>query len=82
MQKWEYCVINRVASVGIRFSPLDCHINYFTQDGIKQGEHIKDADGLARKISMLGSEGWEMVGAGTVGQGASHVIYFKRLVEA
>ena len=85
MQKWEYCKLE-----GVTFFPVKVEMQHrlylITENGLetlkdfsdlrnKNGEDLHNAMGKA--IAQLGNEGWEMVGAGTVG-GQTHCLYFKR----
>jgi hypothetical protein len=76
--KWEYCRLEDVQGGGFIASKLI----FFTAEGEKiesvaADQECTQRNMVARKIAQLGAEGWDMVGAGTTGQG-SHAVYFKR----
>jgi hypothetical protein len=84
MQKWEYCVVGPIkANVdgwrGMwpkRTNFLDTGMKVKT---IKVEVGLEEHESLAKIISQMGKEGWEMVGCGNVE--AYHLIYFKRPLE-
>ena len=89
MQKWEYCLLTMVYSSpgvkkkGVSYFGLKSNgaLCILTPDGTQVvNAKIGDTEDLARIISNLGLEGWEMVGAGIVNE-RSHALYFKRPLE-
>jgi hypothetical protein len=81
MQKWEYCAI---AGVHASIPEADLYalfptLQIFSKEGTKYKEISKDdPDDLGKIIADLGEQGWEMVGCGSVGNGGTHALYFKR----
>lgn len=81
MSGWEYCAIFRVGKKKGAPKSVSLTLTHFTGDGAKitrlADDYEESPDPLARAISDLGSEGWEMVGCGNTAEN-SHSIYFKR----
>jgi hypothetical protein len=79
MQKWEYCAVVGVRRFNHKLDPSFPGVWHFTELGI-QATQIKgpEADEVAKTIAQLGEQGWEMVGAGSTGEGSFHILYFKR----
>ena len=84
VQKWEYCALSKAAYAGSARGG-GYWISYFRESGVQVVEveaTATDANGaaLAKTISRLGSEGWEMIAPGSIeiNQGQVNAIYFKR----
>jgi len=84
MQKWEYCVVGPVKSNSLGDRSFWGHYPnklFLTGEGrrgaVIEGSGKKEADNLAKAISELGDEGWELIGTGNVAEDA-HFLYFKR----
>jgi hypothetical protein len=87
-QKWEYCALSKAAYVGSARGGI-YWISYFRETGVQVVEveaSVTDGNGaaLAKTISKLGSEGWEMVAPGPLemNQGLTSAFYFKRPKQA
>ncbi len=90
MQKWEYCTLGPIefSSASWKWIPNEPTLIKFTKNGmaeegfkIDETSTLKDVqDEVARVITKMGDEGWEMVGCGAV-FASGHFLYFKRLVE-
>lgn len=79
MQKWEYCAIVGITRTQENFGTIQPAIWNFTTDGIQVIPIFEDrSNSVAKHIAELGERGWEMVGAGSTGEGYSHNLYFKR----
>lgn len=83
--KWEYCAVSRSGYTGSSRGG-QYWISYFKTTGleiVEVEEKVSEQQGtqMARAISKLGEEGWEMVGQGElpVSTGKFGAIYFKRL---
>lgn len=83
--RWEYCAVSRSGYTGSSRGG-QFWISYFKATGVEiveVEEKVSEQQGtqLARAISKLGEEGWEMVGQGElpVNAGKNGAIYFKRL---
>ncbi len=82
MQKWEYCVVTRYKVEISQY--VEPKFYRFTSRGAELVKDFKQlpeksrADACAQLIAQLGEEGWELAGAGNVGEGV-HALYFKRL---
>lgn len=86
--KWEYCALSKAAYTGPARGGL-YWISYFQETGVRVVEvqtSVTDGSGaaMAKAISKLGNEGWEMVAPGPleVNQGALTALYFKRPKQA
>jgi len=84
VQKWEYCALSKAAYAGSARGGI-YWISYFRESSVQVVEveaSATDSNGaaLARAISRLGSEGWEMIAPGMleINQGQVNAIYFKR----
>ncbi|HEY9401697.1 MAG TPA: hypothetical protein VIQ24_03310 [Pyrinomonadaceae bacterium] len=82
-QQWEYCALSKAAYVNA--SREGYWIIYFRDTGAQVVDVQSSAtDGhgasMAKAITRLGAEGWEMVGQGQldVRPGATNALYFKR----
>jgi hypothetical protein len=85
--RWEYCAVTKAQFVG---SPRGGQywITYFRGNNVRVETVEAGAmeNGLAKAVSRLGDEGWEMVGEGTLDMGPGRgtpppAIYFKRARE-
>jgi hypothetical protein len=85
--RWEYCAVSKAQFVG---SPRGGQywITYFRGNNVRVEtvEASVTENGLAKAVSRLGDEGWEMVGEGTldIGPGRGEppaALYFKRARE-
>ena len=83
-QRWEYCALSRSGYTGSSRGG-QYWISYFKTGGVEiveVEEKVSDQQGtqIARAITRLGEEGWEMVGQGElpVSTGRFGAIYFKR----
>lgn len=85
--RWEYCAVTRAQFVG---SPRGGQywITYFRGNNVRVEtvEAGVTENGLAKAVSRLGDEGWEMVGEGTLDIGPGRgtppaALYFKRARE-
>jgi len=83
-ERWEYCAVTRAQFQG---SPRGGQywITYFrgTNVRVETVEAGVTENGLAKAVSRLGEEGWEMVGEGTLDMGPARgtpppALYFKR----
>ena len=93
MQKWEYCAVVGISSSSIatkldtRYPGV---INFTNQGGqiteirqtfldknITGSKDATERKGVAKAISRLGEDGWELVGVGKTGE-CFHTLYFKR----
>ncbi len=77
---WEYCAVDDMRGSQNYSYP---RVLFFTPEGEKieklsGGGPNAERNKVAMKIAALGNEGWEMVGMGSVYEGAGHVLYFKR----
>ncbi len=83
-QQWEYCTVSRSAFVGVRNTPGQYWISYFTESGVrveKFQENATERNGMAKAIAKLGTQGWELVGGAKLDVRAGEPIdalYFKR----
>ncbi len=83
-RQWEYCALSRSAFVGSQNRPGTYWISYFNADGVRVEtftENATERNGMAKAIAKLGTQGWEMVGAGRLDVRAGEPIdamYFKR----
>jgi hypothetical protein len=83
--RWEYCAVTKAQFVGSARGG-QYWITYFRGNNVRV-ETIEAGiaeNGLAKAVSRLGDEGWEMVGEGTldVGRGTPPAaLYFKRARE-
>ncbi len=85
--RWEYCAVSKAQFVG---SPRGGQywITYFRGNNVRV-ETVEAGvmeNGLAKAVSRLGEEGWEMVGEGTLDIGPGRgsppsALYFKRTRE-
>jgi hypothetical protein len=90
MQKWEYCTLGPIefSSTSWKWIPNEPTRIKFTRNGmVEEGFKIDDTsslkdvqDEVAKVITKMGDEGWEMVGCGAV-FASGHFLYFKRLIE-
>lgn len=87
-QKWEYCALSKAAYVGSARGGI-YWISYFRETGVKVVEvqaSVTEGNGaaMAKAISKLGSEGWEMVVPAPLemNQGTTTALYFKRPKQA
>ena len=83
-QKWEYCALSKAAYASPARGGL-YWISYFHETGVRVVEvqaSVTEGSGaaMAKAISKLGDEGWEMVAPGPleVNQVATTALYFKR----
>jgi hypothetical protein len=84
VQKWEYCALSKAAYAGSARGGI-YWISYFHETGVQVVEvqaSVTEGNGaaMAKAISKLGSEGWEMVAPGPleVNQVSTTALYFKR----
>lgn len=82
--KWEYCALSKAVYVGSARGGI-YWISYFQETGVRVVEveaSVTEGNGaaMAKAISKLGSEGWEMVAPGPleVNQISTTALYFKR----
>lgn len=82
-QQWEYCALTKAAYVNA--SREGYWIVYFRDTGpqiVDVQSQATDGKGtsMAKAITRLGAEGWEMVGQGPLDMraGATNALYFKR----
>jgi hypothetical protein len=81
MKKFEYCTIYQISqNQGWLTGVGMAYLGYFTDQGATRRELEHDPNALAKAISGLGKEGWEMIGTGVVTE-HYHAIYFKRPIE-
>ena len=95
VRKWEHCSVSPVNSVSQSSGKLigAAIISYVsgsgyrtekveaTIDGGVSDMNIATSNALAKAVSKLGDEGWEMVGEGTLlpeSSGGQKVLYFRR----
>lgn len=84
-QQWEYCTLSRSAYVVSQNRPGTYWISYFNADGAKVEtveENATERNGMAKAFAKLGTQGWELVGAGKLDVRTGDPIeamYFKRL---
>ncbi|HEV2802603.1 MAG TPA: hypothetical protein VGW12_19175 [Pyrinomonadaceae bacterium] len=81
--QWEHCALTRAAYVNA--GREDYWIIYFRETGpqvVDVQSSATDGSGasMAKAISRLGADGWEMVGQGPLDlrTGATNALYFKR----
>jgi hypothetical protein len=85
MQKWEY---SRLAGMTQTFPEYPAYYrmtrkgNELVEDFKKLPKGTSLQDAVAQFIAQLGEDGWEMIGAGTVREGSSHCLYFKRPIDS
>jgi hypothetical protein len=78
MQRWEYCAVLATFRTAY-FNPEWVELLSFRVDGVVEKRLEDDRkNAIASVIAQLGEQGWEMVGAGSAGEGAGHILYFKR----
>lgn len=84
-QKWEYCALSKAAYAAPAARGGLYWISYFQETGLRVVEvqaSVTEGNGaaLAKAISKLGEEGWEMVAPGPleVNQVGTTALYFKR----
>ena len=77
MQKWEYCAVVGASGNSQRWWR---ELHFYNPDGVEVREEKELNMGV--EIALLGTEGWEMVGTGSMREGSIHIIYFKRPIEA
>ncbi|HEY0100821.1 MAG TPA: hypothetical protein VGB76_17880 [Pyrinomonadaceae bacterium] len=82
--KWEYCALSKAAYAGSARGGI-YWISYFQETGVQVVEvqaSVTEGNGaaMAKAISKLGSEGWEMVAPAPleVNQVSTTALYFKR----
>lgn len=83
-ERWEYCAVTRAQFAGsVRGGQY--WISYFRGANVRVEtvEAGVTENGLAKAVSRLGEEGWEMVGEGTLDMGPGRgtpppALYFKR----
>jgi hypothetical protein len=82
--RWEYCAVSKAQFIGSARGG-QYWITYFrgTNVRVETVEASVTENGLAKAVSRLGEEGWEMVGEGTLDMGPGRgtpptAIYFKR----
>lgn len=82
--RWEYCAVSKAQFVGSARGG-QYWITYFRGANVRVEtvEAGVTENGLAKAVSRLGEEGWEMVGEGTLDMGPGRgtpppAIYFKR----
>jgi hypothetical protein len=81
MQKWEYCAIAGISRSQENLGTIQPAVWNFTINGIQVTPILEDkSNAVAKCIAELGEKGWEMVGAGSTGEGYSHNLYFKRQI--
>ena len=84
MQTWEYCAIVGLSRYDVQLAPGRPAIWQFEHDGIDivsiEGQGDKEAHEVARTISELGAEGWEMVGCANTSQ-YHYTVFFKRPIQ-
>jgi len=82
MQKWEYCIIDGQRSIGTAYHPGYYRVTNIgfelVTDFSNRPKGVSESGAIGQLISQLGEEGWEMVGAGSILAGSSHILYFKR----
>jgi hypothetical protein len=83
-QQWEYCALSRSAFIGSQNRPGTYWVSYFNDGGVKVEtfqENATERNGMGKAIAKLGTQGWELVGAGKLDVRAGDPIeamYFKR----
>ncbi|MCU1290829.1 MAG: hypothetical protein JWN60_3058 [Acidobacteria bacterium] len=95
VRKWEHCSVSTVNSVSqsggkLTGTAIISYVNgagYRTEkieatvDGSLSAMNSATSNALAKAVSKLGDEGWEMVGEGTLlpeSSGGQKVLYFRR----
>jgi hypothetical protein len=83
-QQWEYCALSKAAYSGPARGGI-YWISYFRESGVQVAEvqaSVTEGSGaaMAKALSKLGSDGWEMVAPGPleVNQVSTTALYFKR----
>jgi hypothetical protein len=82
-QKWEYCVVGPIKN-SVEWEGQFPKQMFLTSEGVtelivKGVRSMNERHMLAKTISDMGDEGWEMVSTGAVNMTyTAHFLYFKR----